>query len=213
MSEKLLNSFIASVVGCLSAVGTVWFLSSGESGVPATSGVVPAAVGESGVERGSGEAVLRCEQGRIGILETDQIIVRDKLLLVDGKTREPLVEIREGQVQVFGTLASASTVASEIRGQKLQIVRGDPSRAESQVFGELAAGRQQGAYLALLSQEGNHSLNMGFDKAETGFIISQNNVDRSVVAQSIMPKPHLDDQADTRGGVEAVAKAQGAVVR
>ena len=78
MSGFIWNTLVSAIVGVVSAVGTVWFLS---------------AKAEGGSLAASENA-----QAKVKRLEADSLVVADSLTLVDPYTRETLVEIRNGEI-------------------------------------------------------------------------------------------------------------------
>lgn len=194
MSEKLVNSFIASLTGCLSAVAMTWFLAASPDAeqvdVPVNTAVQATSVSDVPPPRPESSMP---EKVSLHELEVDRLIVKDRLVLVDARTGTPLVELRDGKVIVSDSVLASRVAAGSFRGHRVQLTADSPSAPDAKIHGELAAGSEQGGYLALLSPTGRHSVNFGFDQVETGFIVSQNNQDRSVTAQVIMPIPQAGE--------------------
>lgn len=182
MGEKLLNSFISAVFGAISAVGVVWYLQEAPTAsAPADTAADPAAA--------AGPAASFDE------LEVKRLKVTDCVMVFDTAGNEPAIELRGGSIVAKKSVLSDRVGAFQMVGQKLQITGGDPAHNDGEVFGELATNEEGGAYFALLSPRGTHSINMGFDKKETGFIISQNNLNSAMVAQAILPLPDANEAA------------------
>ncbi len=171
MGEKIVNLVLSAIVGGISAIGAIWFLYEPETKTPSESSAttpVPSSFEE---------------------LEVGRLKVTDGIMVYHSETGEPLIELKDGVVLAKKEILGNFIGGMEMVGQKLQITTGDPSAPNPPVFGEIATGEDGGVYLALLSAKGNHSVNIGFDKNETGFIISQNNGDQSRSAQAILPIP------------------------
>lgn len=173
MGEKIINSIIASIVGCISAIGMVWYLTEKPAAFTVT-------VNE--------KATPSQERDRHEIT-ADIIHINDTLKVVDNKG-DVLLEYKNGAFFMKKEVVTDNIFSNVITSNKVKITNGDLLNKESPVFGEIAALDSGGAYMALLSPRGTHSMNIGFDKKETGFILSQNNEDNSIVAQAIMPKPN-----------------------
>lgn len=177
MSAKILDRLISAFVGAVSAVGTVWFLNA--NGPDAQS--LPTA---------SENAPVKFDR-----LEVDALRVNEVLFVVDPKTNEPSIELRNGSISAQQNVFAEQIGAFRVLGRKVQATPDDPLNAQSPVFAELATNQDGGAYLALLSPQESHSLTIGFDKTEKGCLVSQNNVDSSMIAQAIFVKPTADGVA------------------
>jgi len=180
MSAKILDRLISAFVGAVSAVGTVWFLNA--NGPDAQS--LPTA---------SENAPVKFDR-----LEVDALRVNEVLFVVDPKTNEPSIELRNGSISAQQNVFAEQIGAFRVLGRKVQATPDDPLNAQSPVFAELATNQDGGAYLALLSPQESHSLTIGFDKTEKGCLVSQNNVDSSMIAQAIFVKPTADGVAATQ---------------
>ena len=183
MGEKITNSIIASIIGCISAIGMVWFLS--DNSPEDTAPSIPANVQEVG----------RFASLQANVLQADQIQLTGSLIIVDSQTGQPIIELRDGIAWVRNGIYSDRIGAAGIVGQKIQLTRDNPTSENCRVAGEMAVHTDGGARFSLLSSQGTHSINLGFDTKETGYIISQNNADQSIKAQVIMAIPHADDAA------------------
>ena len=188
MGERILNSFISAIFGGLAATATVWYLGAPGSNTPAPDDV------ENAERLESADDAPR--HGKFDELETARLKVTDCVMVCDTETGEPMIELRAGSILAKKKIVADSFGGNLITGRKMQITPGDPSRDDSPIFSELATNEEGGAYFALLSPKGTHSVNMGFDKKETGFIISQNNQDSAMVAQAILPLPNKNDRPD-----------------
>ena len=177
MSAKILDRLISAFVGAVSAVGTVWFLNA--NGPDAQS--LPTA---------SENAPVKFDR-----LEVDALRVNEVLFVVDPQTNEPSIELRNGSISAQQNVFAEQIGAFRVLGRKVQATPDDPLNAQSPVFAELATNQDGGAYLALLSPQESHSLTIGFDKTEKGCLVSQNNVDSSMIAQAIFVKPTADGVA------------------
>ncbi|MGI6400787.1 MAG: hypothetical protein ACOX0A_01510 [Thermoguttaceae bacterium] len=171
MSGSFLNTVVSAIVGALAAVGTGWYLSAHSDG---TNSADP-----------EGGAAVR----KIKNLEVDSLVVRNSLRLVSPDTNESLVEIRDGKVFVQKGVYAEHMGAWRMTAQKLQTTPEDPIDPDSAVFGELAINEDGGGYLAILSPQETHSLTIGFDQTERGGVVSQNNEERTTVAQAVFLKP------------------------
>lgn len=175
MSDKIVNIFISAVVGCLSAVGTLWLFGDPKQ-VPGESEPAQVKVPE-----------------RLEDLEVERLKVTGGIWVCHSETGEPLIELKDGVVLAKNEVLSRFVGGMEMVGRKLQITTGDPSAADPPIFCELGASDgSQGAYIALLSPKGTHSVNIGFDRNETGFIVSRNNEDSAMTAQAVLPLPKKD---------------------
>lgn len=180
MGEKCLNAFLSVIFGGVSAIGAVWFLYE-----PPTSGA--AAVTEP-----LREAAVFPKQ--IDELEIGRLKVTEGIMVHHSESGEPLIELKDGVVLAKKEIISNYIGGMDLVGRKIQVTSGDPSVPDPPVFCELATNEGDGgAYLAILSPKGTHSVNIGFDKNETGFIISRNNEDSSMAAQAILPLPNKGD--------------------
>lgn len=180
MSAKILDRLISAFVGAVSAVGTVWFLNA--NGPDAQS---PPTASEN--------APVKFDR-----LEVDALRVNEVLFVVDPQTNEPSIELRDGSISAQQNVFAEQIGAFRVLGRKLQATPDDPLNAQSPVFAELATNQDGGAYLALLSPQESHSVTIGFDKTEKGCLVSQNNVDSSMIAQAIFVKPTADGVAATQ---------------
>lgn len=180
MSAKILDRLISAFVGAVSAVGTVWFLNA--NGPDAQS---PSTASEN--------APVKFDR-----LEVDALRVNEVLFVADPQTNEPSIELRDGSISARQNVFAEQVGAFRVLGRKLQATPDDPLNAQSPVFAELATNQDGGAYLALLSPQETHSVTVGFDKTEKGCLVSQNNVDSSMIAQAIFVKPTADGVAATQ---------------
>lgn len=186
MFDKFINSLIASVVGCITAIGTVWYLSDQQDVTLLT---------ESGAKTTGGHSV------KLHSLEVDQIKIKDGLVLVDAQTGKPLVEIKREGIFAQNEIIADSLSTEGLKTRKVQLVKGDLKDQNAAVYGELGLKKEGGSYLALLSARQLHSVNMGFNDQETGFIISQNNQEDAFVAQAVFPIPRSDDAKNQKAKV------------
>lgn len=189
MSAKILDRLISAFVGAVSAVGTVWFLNA--NGPDAQS---PPTASEN--------APVKFDR-----LEVDALRVNEVLFVVDPQTNEPSIELRDGSISARQNVFAEQIGAFRVLGRKLQATPDDPLNAQSPVFAELATNQDGGAYLALLSPQETHSVTIGFDKTEKGCLVSQNNVDSSMIAQAIFVKPTADGVA-TQAEAQTEAQAE-----
>ncbi|MBQ8362714.1 MAG: hypothetical protein IJX36_02150 [Thermoguttaceae bacterium] len=180
MSAKILDRLISAFVGAVSAVGTVWFLNA--NGPDAQS---PPTASEN--------APVKFDR-----LEVDALRVNEVLFVADPQTNEPSIELRDGSISARQNVFAEQIGAFRVLGRKVQATPDDPLNAQSPVFAELATNQDGGAYLALLSPQETHSVTIGFDKTEKGCLVSQNNVDSSMIAQAIFVKPTADGVAATQ---------------
>lgn len=177
MYEKLINSLIAAFVACVVSVGMIWFLQDQPVHYPMVQ---------------DHRAESNATSTRLGHIEADTIKVHQSITIVDS-AGVPLIELKEGNLFVRNDLYTSRIGTEEIMSKKIQITPGDPKSKDAPVFCEMSTQKDEGgAYFALLSPHGTHSVNIGFDKNETGFIISQNNKDESLVAQAILPIPSVE---------------------
>lgn len=178
MGDKLVNSFIASIIGCISAAATVWFLSDAKQSGP----VAPTCAVTCPVNN-------QVNPGHMTTLVVDHLQVNDRLVIVDKQTGKPLVEFKDGNAYVQNGIYTRQLGSMEVVSQKVQITPDNPIHPQHTVFAELAINRQRSPYFALLSPQKTHSINFGFDATETGYIISQNNREPAVTPQAILPIP------------------------
>ncbi|MDD3585699.1 MAG: hypothetical protein PHQ75_00835 [Thermoguttaceae bacterium] len=194
MGDKLVNSFIASIIGCMSAAITVWFLSDSKSSEP----VVPACAVTCPVNN-------QGNSGHMTSLVVDHLQVNDRLVVVDQRTGKPMIEFKDGNAYVQNGIYTRQLGSMEIVSQKVQITPDNPIQPQHTVFAELAINRQGSPYFALLSSQKTHSINFGFDTTETGYIISQNNRQPAVVPQAILPIPKPQDANSQVPPTESIA--------
>jgi len=180
MGEKLFNSLISALFGGLAGIGAVWYLSDGN---------------QTGPYSPSASAVLP-QDAVFETLEVKRLKVTEGIRVHDTVSGEPLIEMADGSITAKKKVLTDYLGGYRLVGQRLQITTGDPSLTNNAVCSELATNEDGGAYFALLSPKGTHSVNIGFDKQETGFIISQNNVDSAMVAQAILPLPTRNQPSD-----------------
>ncbi|MDO5581650.1 MAG: hypothetical protein Q4G69_11015 [Planctomycetia bacterium] len=177
MYEKLINSLIAAFVACVVSVGMIWFLQDQPQDYPIVQDNRAGSAGSA---------------SNLGHIEAESIKVHQSITIVDSKG-DPLIELKNGNLYVRNDICTSRIGSEEIMSKKIQITPGDPNAKDAPVFCEMSTQKEDGgAYFALLSPRGSHSVNIGFDKNETGFIISQNNKDDSLVAQAILPIPSAD---------------------
>lgn len=168
MGDKLFNGFIAALFGAISGIGSVWYLTDNPSSHNGSQEKSPAA---------------------FDTLEVRNLTVNDGILINDSQSGEPLIELRDGVVLAKRQVLSNHLGGFCVMGQRIQVTTADPSSVSSPIRAELATDDKGGACLALESPTGTHSMNIGFDREETGFIISKNNNDSMMVAQAILPLP------------------------
>lgn len=185
MGEKLLNGFISALFGAMAGVGAVWYLS---DNAPTTGSVQDTAV--------TADSARLPSSASFDSLEVKHLKVTDGIRVHDSATGEPLIELKDGAILAKKRVLSEYLGGHQLVGQRLQITTGDVSVPDHAVYGEMATNEEGGAYFALLSPKGTHSVNIGFDKQETGFIISQNNKDSAMVAQAILPIPTSGGEID-----------------
>ncbi|MBO7726476.1 MAG: hypothetical protein J6S40_08425 [Thermoguttaceae bacterium] len=129
-------------------------------------------------------------------LQVDRLKVTGGIWVCHSETGEPLIELKDGVILAKNEVLSRYVGGLEMVGRKLQITTGDPSTDDPPIFCEIGAGDGgQGAYIAMLSPKGTHSVNVGFDKNETGFVVSRNNDDAAMTAQAVMPIPHKEAES------------------
>ena len=184
MGDKLIQGFISALFGAMAGVGAVWYLSDAPN---------EGAAGEKSASEASDSLPAH---GVFETLEVKNLKVTDRILVHDAATGEASIELKDGAILAKKRVLSDYLGGCRFVGQRLQITTGDPSVADNAVYGELATNEEGGAYFALLSPQGTHSVNIGFDKQETGFIISQNNHDSAMVAQAILPIPSRSNTGD-----------------
>ncbi|MDO5310262.1 MAG: hypothetical protein Q4G03_12335 [Planctomycetia bacterium] len=168
MASNFLNSAFSVLLGVVSAVGTTWYLQSGQNAIQ---------------DDAEGETV------KIKRLEVETLEVTDNLALVNPNTNEATLEIRDGSIYAQNALYADRVGAYQLMGQKVQTTPDDPTSDQAGAFAELGVSAQGGAYLALLSPHEKHSVTLGFDKNEKGFLASKNNNDQSMVAQAVFDCP------------------------
>ena len=187
MSEKLQHIVISAVAGAAAAVGVLRWTGQTAPKPAETPAAAPA-------------------EARFEELEVDRLKVNGGLWVCHSETGEPLIELKDGVVLAKNEVLSRYVGGLEMVGRKLQITTGDPSAADPPIFCEVGAGDGgQGAYIAMLSPKGTHSVNLGFDKNETGFIVSRNNGDEAMTAQVVLPVPRKEDGAAPDPAEEAPA--------
>ena len=176
MSEKLLNTFLSAAIGAGTALAGVWLLQDpGKNPKPESPD--------------AGQAPV----SRFDELEVERLKVTGGIWVCHSETGEPLIELKDGVVLAKNEVLARYVGGMEMVGRKLQITTGDPSAEDPPIFCELGASDGgQGAYIALLSPQGTHSVNVGFDRNETGFIVSRNNDDASMTAQVVLPLPQRE---------------------
>ena len=176
MSDKILDRLISAFVGAVSAVGTVWFLNANAP--------------DASVSPASGDAPVKFER-----LEVDELRINKFLSVADPETKKTTIHLSDGSISAQNNVFAEYVGAFRVLGRKIQATPDDPLDARSSVFAELATNQDGGAYLELLSPRETHSLVIGFDGAEKGCLISQNNEDMSTVAQAVFQKPTADSNA------------------
>ena len=177
MSGFIWNTLVSAIVGVVSAVGTVWFLS---------------AKAEGGSLAASENA-----QAKVKRLEADSLVVADSLTLVDPYTRETLVEIRNGEIFAQRGVYANHIGAWRFTAQKFQTTPEDPLASDSPVFGEFAVDQNGGGYLELLSSQETHAVTLGFDANERGALVSKNNDVGVSSTQALFLKPTRDGRLAT----------------
>ena len=183
MQGSFSNILISAVVGCLSAVGTSWYLSAnpqtpsgGPAPAPAASGTAQAPVPEPADK-----------------LDVTELVVRGSVLLVDPETNEATLEIKNGSIFAKQGIYAKRVGAYRVSSQKLIATPDNPLAPDCAVYGQLAVDQYGGAFMELLSPRESHSITFGFDLNEKGCVVSRNNDDASLVAQAIFPKPRAED--------------------
>ncbi len=181
MGDKIFNAFIAALFGTVAGIGSVWYLS-------APGNITKDPSLESPQRRG-----LVTQQKEIDALSVRNLTVTDRLTVCDPESGETLIELRDGSILAQKEVLADTLGGYRLAGQRIQITSEDPANEESAICGEFASNENGGAYLALLSPLGTHSINFGFDRQETGFILSQNNQDATMLAQVVLPIPQKND--------------------
>ena len=183
MQGSFSNILISAVVGCLSAVGTSWYLSAnpqtpsgGPAPAPAASGTAQAPAPEPADK-----------------LDVTELVVRGSVLLVDPETNEATLEIKNGSIFAKQGIYAKRVGAYRVSSQKLIATPDNPLAPDCAVYGQLAVDQYGGAFMELLSPRESHSITFGFDRNEKGCVVSRNNDDASLVAQAIFPKPRAED--------------------
>ena len=195
MREKLSNILISAAAGAAAAFGVLYW-----KGLPAAPPAEPAAAEQAGT-------------GQFEELEVKRLKVTGGIWVCHSETGEPLIELKDGVILAKNEVLARYVGGLEMVGRKLQITTGDPSADDPPIFCEIGASDGgQGAYIAMLSPKGTHSVNLGFDKNETGFIVSRNNGDEAMTAQVVLPVPRKEDGAapDPAEGAPAAAPAAAA---
>ena len=181
MKERALNILISAFAGAAAALGVLWW--KGESPSP-NAAPAPAEPAES---------AKSAETARFEELLVDRLKVTGGIWVCHSETGEPLIELKDGVVLAKNEVLARYVGGLEMVGRKLQITTGDPSADDPPIFCEIGASDGgQGAYIAMLSPKGTHSLNVGFDKNETGFVVSRNNDDAAMTAQAVLPIPRKE---------------------
>ena len=175
MREKLQNIVISALVGGAAAFGVLRW--KGPSAAPVAA---PGAAGQA--------AMTQFEELQVGRLK-----VTGGIWVCHSETGEPLIELKDGVILAKNEVLARYVGGLEMVGRKLQITTGDPSADDPPIFCEIGASDGgQGAYIAMLSPKGTHSVNVGFDKNETGFVVSRNNGDAAMTAQAVLPIPRQE---------------------
>ena len=175
MNERVLNIVISSFAGAAAALGVLYW--KGETS-PQTAAPAPA----------EPAATAEFEE-----LQVDRLKVTGGVWVCHSETGEPLIELKDGVVLAKNEVLARYVGGLEMVGRKLQITTGDPSADDPPIFCEIGASDGgQGAYIAMLSPKGTHSVNVGFDKNETGFVVSRNNDDAAMIAQAVLPIPRKE---------------------
>lgn len=174
--SAFINTFISAIVGALAAIGTTWYLSSASGAANLVN---------------TGTNALKADE-----IEVERLIVGDVFTLVDSKTREPLVEIRNGSIYAQKGLYAENVGAWKMTSRQIQTTPEDPFRPNSPVFGELGVNDEGGAYLYIKSPKENHSVTIGFDASERGCVLSKNCADGYAEAQAIFNKPTPPSQTN-----------------
>ncbi|MBR5626107.1 MAG: hypothetical protein IKW74_00630 [Thermoguttaceae bacterium] len=195
MGEKLSCFLISAVVGAISAVGMVWFLS----------GHLPEKEQfDASINTGSPQ---QKQNAAFEQIEVNSLKVNSAIIICDSQTGEPVIELRNGSIFAQKGIFAERIGGMKLSTQKIQITPENPLIDDYPVFGEFATNSDGGGYFSLLSAKGTHSLNVGFDNNEQGYIISQNNMDKSLVAQAILPCPSAENMPDqTTSSPNATAK-------
>lgn len=181
MQGVFFNCLLSAVVGVVSSVGTVWYLS---------------AHSENAKSADSKNATAETLKAKL--IEVDSLIVNNDVLLIDPETNSPTIELKDGSLYVQKDVYAERVGAFRILGQKLQATPDDPLDMKSQAFGEICFTDDGGACIGLKSPRESHSITIGFDKNEKGCILSKNNDDNSFVAQAVFLKPSANELASAQ---------------
>ena len=188
MREKLSNILISAVAGAAAAFGVLYW-----KGLPAAPPAEPAAAEQARTER-------------FEELEVGRLKVTGGIWVCHSETGEPLIELKDGVILAKNEVLARYVGGLEMVGRKLQITTGDPSADDPPIFCEIGASDGgQGAYIAMLSPKGTHSVNVGFDRNETGFVVSRNNGDAAMTAQAVLPIPHKEAEPVPDAAAEPAA--------
>ncbi len=170
MQSGFLNCLVSAFIGAVASIAVSWYMSANASNLP------------------NGEdAIAQTVKARR--IEAESLVVGRSILLVDPETKEPLLEIRDGSVFAQNALYADRVGAYTVRSQKLQTTADDPINPNARPTGELAVDAEGGAYLDLVGPQRSHSVTIGFDASDKGFVVSQNNNDKSRVAQAVFQRP------------------------
>ena len=196
MREKLSNILISAAAGAAAAFGVLYW-----KGLPAAPPAEPAVAEQAGT-------------GQFEELEVKRLKVTGGIWVCHSETGEPLIELKDGVILAKNEVLARYVGGLEMVGRKLQITTGDPSADDPPIFCEIGASDGgQGAYIAMLSPKGTHSVNVGFDRNETGFVVSRNNGDAAMTAQAVLPIPHKEaepvPEASTVAPVSCTYSASG----
>lgn len=210
MQGSFSNILISAVVGCLSAVGTSWYLSANPQTPAGGTAPAPAA-------SGSAPAPSAAPADKLDVTE---LVVRGSVLLVDPQTNEATLEIKNGSIFAKRGIYAERVGAYRVLSQKLVATPDNPLDPKCAVYGQLSVDQYGGAFMELLSPRESHSITFGFDRNEKGCVVSRNNDDASLVAQAIFPKPRAEDAgvkepdsapAETQSDPPAQTAASGTV--
>lgn len=183
MQGSFSNILISAVVGCLSAVGTSWYLSANPQTPAGGTAPAPAA-------SGSAPAPSAAPADKLDVTE---LVVRGSVLLVDPQTNEATLEIKNGSIFAKRGIYAERVGAYRVLSQNLIATPDNPLDPKCAVYGQLSVDQYGGAFMELLSPRESHSITFGFDRNEKGCVVSRNNDDASLVAQAIFPKPRAED--------------------
>lgn len=193
MREKLSNILISAAAGAAAAFGVLYW-----KGLPAAPPAEPAVAEQAGT-------------GQFEELEVKRLKVTGGIWVCHSETGEPLIELKDGVILAKNEVLARYVGGLEMVGRKLQITTGDPSADDPPIFCEIGASDGgQGAYIAMLSPKGTHSVNVGFDRNETGFVVSRNNGDAAMTAQAVLPIPHKEAEPVPDAAAEPAADAPAA---